>query len=64
LTKSILERGLLREENDRYVLDRPLQPLAIPATLHASLLARLDRLLSARRVAQIAAAIGASFPTR
>jgi predicted ATPase len=61
LTKSILERGLLREENDRYVLDRPLQPLAIPATLHASLLARLDRLLSARRVAQIAAAIGRQF---
>ncbi len=48
LTKSVLERGLLREENDRYVLDRPLQPLAIPATLHASLLARLDRLVSAR----------------
>jgi len=61
LTKSILERSLLREENDRYVLDRPLQPLAIPATLHASLLARLDRLGSARRVAQIGAAIGRQF---
>src|SRR5262249_15959162 len=61
LTKSILERGLLREENDRYVLDRPLQPLAIPATLHASLLARLDRLMSARHVAQIGAAIGRQF---
>jgi predicted ATPase len=61
LTKSVLERGLLREENDRYVLDRPLQPLAIPATLHASLLARLDRLVSARRVAQIGAVIGRQF---
>jgi predicted ATPase/class 3 adenylate cyclase len=61
LTKSVLERGLLREENDRYVLDRPLQPLAIPATLHASLLARLDRLVSARHVAQIGAAIGRQF---
>jgi hypothetical protein len=61
LTKSILERGLLREENDRYVLDRPLEPLAIPATLHASLLARLDRLRSARPVAQIGAAIGRQF---
>ena len=61
LTKSVLERGLLREENDRYVLDRPLQPLAIPATLHASLLARLDRLVSARGVAQIGAAIGRQF---
>ena len=61
LTKSVLERGLLREENDRYVLDRPLQPLAIPATLHALLLARLDRLVSARGVAQIGAAIGRQF---
>ena len=61
LTKSVLERGLLREENGRYVLDRPLQPLAIPATLHASLLARLDRLASARPVAQIGAAIGRQF---
>jgi DNA-binding winged helix-turn-helix (wHTH) protein/class 3 adenylate cyclase/predicted ATPase len=61
LTKSVLERGLLREENDRYVLDRPLEPLAIPATLHASLLARLDRLGSARHVAQIGAAIGRQF---
>ena len=61
LTKSVLERGLVREENDRYVLDRPLEPLAIPATLHASLLARLDRLASARRVAQIGAAIGRQF---
>jgi DNA-binding winged helix-turn-helix (wHTH) protein/predicted ATPase len=61
LTKSVLERGLLREENDHYVLDRPLEPLAIPATLHASLLARLDRLGSARRVAQIGAAIGRQF---
>ncbi|MBV8089068.1 MAG: AAA family ATPase, partial [Alphaproteobacteria bacterium] len=61
LTKSVLERGLLREENDRYVLDRPLQPLAIPATLHASLLARLDRLGSPRMVAQIGAAIGRQF---
>jgi predicted ATPase len=43
------------------VLDRPLEPLAIPATLHASLLARLDRLGSARHVAQIGAAIGRQF---
>ncbi|HZZ21779.1 MAG TPA: AAA family ATPase [Roseiarcus sp.] len=61
LTKSLLERGLLREESDRYVLDRPLQPLAIPATLQASLLARLDRLVSGREVARIGAAIGRQF---
>jgi predicted ATPase len=61
LTKSVLESGLWREENDRYVLDRGLPPLAIPTTLHASLMARLDRLASARRVAQIGAAIGRQF---
>jgi len=61
LTKSVLESGLLREEDDRYVLDRGLPPLAIPTTLHASLLARLDRLASARRLAQIGAAIGRQF---
>src|SRR5271169_5675510 len=61
LTKSVLESGLLREENDRYVIDRALPPLAIPATLHASLLARLDRLASVRHVAQVGAAIGRQF---
>jgi TolB-like protein/class 3 adenylate cyclase len=61
LTKSVLESGLLREESDRYVLDRALPPLAIPTSLHASLLARLDRSASVRWVAQIGAAIGREF---
>src|SRR5262249_40187119 len=55
------ESGLLREEADRYVLDRALPLSAIPMTLHASLLARLDRVASARHVAQIGAAIGRQF---
>jgi predicted ATPase len=62
LTKSVLESGLLREERDRYVLDRALPPLAIPTTLHDSLMARLDRLASVWHVAQIGAAIGREFP--
>jgi class 3 adenylate cyclase len=62
LTKNVLESGLLREEADRYVLDRALPPLAIPTSLYASLLARLDRLAPARHVAQIGAAIGRQFP--
>jgi TolB-like protein/predicted ATPase/DNA-binding winged helix-turn-helix (wHTH) protein/class 3 adenylate cyclase len=62
LTKSVLESGLLREEADRYVLDRALSPFAIPTSLQALLLARLDRLASARPVAQIGAAIGRQFP--
>jgi len=43
------------------VLDRGLPSFAIPTTLHASLLARLDRLASVRGVAQIGAAIGRQF---
>src|SRR5262249_46005735 len=48
LTKSVLESDLLREEADRYVLDAALTPLAIPTSLHDSLLERLDRLASVR----------------
>jgi tetratricopeptide (TPR) repeat protein len=61
LTKSVLESGLLREEAGCYVLNGALTPRAIPTTLHASLLARLDRLTSVRLVAQIGAAIGREF---
>ncbi len=61
LTKNILESGLLREEADRWMLDRTLPTRSIPTTLHALLLARLDRLGTGRRVAQIGAAIGRQF---
>ena len=61
LTKSVLESGLLREETDRWVLDRPLVLVTIPTTLRASLLARLDRQASLRQEAQIGAAIGRQF---
>jgi predicted ATPase len=61
LTKTVLESGLLREADDRYELTGPLPPLANPSTLHASLLARLDRLASVKDVAQIGAAIGREF---
>ena len=39
----------------------PLPPLAIPATLHDSLMARLDRLALVKEVAQIGAVIGREF---
>lgn len=61
LTKTVLESSLLREEDDRYSLLGPLPPLAIPATLHDSLTARLDRLVPVKEVAQIGAAIGREF---
>jgi class 3 adenylate cyclase/predicted ATPase len=62
LTKTVLESGLLRDAGDRYELSGPLPPLAIPATLHDSLLARLDRLAPVKEVAQIGAALGREFP--
>jgi class 3 adenylate cyclase/predicted ATPase len=61
LTKSILESGALRVEANRYVLDSALPPIDIPTTLHASLMARLDRQASVRLVAQTGAAIGREF---
>jgi class 3 adenylate cyclase len=61
LTRTVLESGLLHEERDRFVLAGPLQALAIPTTLHASLLARLDRLAPVRTLAQVGAALGRQF---
>jgi predicted ATPase/class 3 adenylate cyclase len=61
LTKTVLEAGLLKEEGNQYVLSGPLPPLAIPTTLHDSLMARLDRLAPVKEVAQIGAAIGREF---
>ena len=61
LTKMVLESGLLVEDAGRFRLDSPLPPLAIPATLQDSLMARLDRLAPVKEVAQIGAAIGRDF---
>ena len=61
LTKAVLESEQLHDTGDRYVLDQPTQELAIPTTLQASLMARVDRLGSAREVLQIGAAIGREF---
>ena len=61
LTKTVLETGLLEERDGHYVLNRPLPSMAIPMTLHASLMARLDRLGSVREVAQLGAVVGREF---
>ena len=62
LTKMVLESGLLQEREERYELTGPLPPLAIPTTLHDSLMARLDRLATVKAMAQLGATLGASFP--
>ncbi|MBI5265498.1 MAG: AAA family ATPase [Bradyrhizobium sp.] len=61
LTKMVLEGGLLRGRNGEYVLEGPLPSFAIPTTLQASLMARLDRLSPVRDVAQIGAVAGREF---
>src|SRR5262245_31722512 len=54
----VLESGLLQEREDCYELTGPLPPLAIPATLHDSLMARLERLAAVKGLAQLAATLG------
>jgi class 3 adenylate cyclase/pimeloyl-ACP methyl ester carboxylesterase len=61
LTKMVLESGLLSDAGDHFELTGLLPPLAIPASLHDSLLARLDRLAPVKEVAQIGAVIGRDF---
>jgi predicted ATPase len=61
LTKMVLESGLLQESEERYALTGPLPPLAIPATLHDSLMARLDRLATVKAMAQLGATLGREF---
>ena len=54
LTKSLIEGGLLHERGGGYAL-------AIPSSLQDALMARLDRLVGAKQVAQTAAIIGREF---
>ena len=61
LTKMVLESGLLKERENHYELTGPLPPMAIPTTLQDSLMARLDRLGSAKEVAQLGATFGREF---
>jgi len=61
LTKAVVESGVLADVGDRWTVSGPLPPLAIPTSLNASLLARLDHLAPVREVAQIGAALGRQF---
>jgi class 3 adenylate cyclase/predicted ATPase len=61
LTKMVLESGLLQEREERYELTGPLPSLAIPTTLHDSLMARLDRLAAVKAMAQLGATLGREF---
>ncbi len=59
MTKAVLEGD--NEDAARQTAAIPSPALAVPASLHASLMARLDRLGPAKETAQIGAAIGREF---
>jgi predicted ATPase len=48
LTKTVVESGIVAEAGGHYAVAAPMAPMAIPTSLHASLLARLDRLAPTR----------------
>jgi class 3 adenylate cyclase/predicted ATPase len=60
MTKAVLEADSEGEARRAAALV-PSPALAVPATLHASLMARLDRLGPAKELAQVGAAIGREF---
>jgi class 3 adenylate cyclase len=60
MTTAVLEAAN-QEAAEHTVAAVPSPRLAVPASLHASLMARLDRLGPAKEVAQIGAAIGREF---
>lgn len=64
LTKTAIESGMLVDTGNGYALSGPLSALAVPATLKDSLMARLDRLGSAKELAQTGACIGRTFHHR
>lgn len=61
LTKMVLESGLVKKTDNHYELTGPLTSLAIPSTLHDSLVARLDRMSAVKELAQLGATIGREF---
>ena len=60
MTKAVLEAGS-ESAAEQTAAAVPFPALAVPASLQASLMARLDRLGPAKEVAQIGAAIGREF---
>jgi class 3 adenylate cyclase/predicted ATPase len=60
MTKAVLEAES-EGEAQRTAAATPSPTLAVPASLHASLMARLDRLGAAKELAQIGAVIGREF---
>jgi class 3 adenylate cyclase/predicted ATPase len=61
MTKAILESGQLKAVDGHYELTGSLSTFAIPTTLQDSLMARLDKLMTGKVIAQLGATIGRQF---
>ena len=61
LTKAVIESDIVVDGGDRYELSGSVDAITIPDTLHDSLMARLDKLIPVKEVAQVGAAIGREF---
>lgn len=61
LTRALVDSGTLIDAGDRYELADGGHQLAVPATLHDLLVARLDSLPEGRTVAQVASTLGRTF---
>src|SRR5207245_4779860 len=61
ITKAILESGQLKALDGHYELVGSLSTFTIPSTLQDSLMARLDRLMTGKVIAQLGATIGRQF---
>ena len=60
--RMLLDRGVLAQQGNRYVVTSPISDLDVPETLQALVAARLDNLdASERRLLQDAAVLGISF---
>ncbi len=61
--RTLVETKALAGERGRYRLTQPIQAIQVPATVHAMLAARIDRLpLDERRLLQTASVIGKDVP--
>ena len=61
LTRSVIESSSVIKQENRYVIAGNKSQVTIPATLRDSLTSRLDRLGSAKEIAQLGSVIGREF---
>jgi adenylate cyclase len=65
IVRSLVDKGVLVRETERWMVSASVETVSLPATLHGLLLSRVDKLpAESRRVLQAAAVLGVSFDER